>query len=290
MHRGSVPPLPPGLPADAAKHAAALWSFLDELAEDPQACRVARARMRVSVGRFVHACHAPADCAQAYQEFLEKQAAAAGVDLPAFRERLSRQQRGANAASSAAGSATHAEQVLAAMAAEPRDGGGAALPPDLLARLVTLGAPSSGVAGDPRTGATSQRPGADAAKAPHPLVEELPPAVAPSPAGAGAKDAASLAPRRAPATPSVSVEAPCDDAPHGTLVVSAQLLDVASAAEVVLEASEEELVLLRAGAPPDAPPLLTTRLPALCLPDDAMARWDKRARRLTVRLPCAPLP
>jgi hypothetical protein len=34
---GAAPPLPAGLPPDAAKHAAALWSFLDELAEDPKA-------------------------------------------------------------------------------------------------------------------------------------------------------------------------------------------------------------------------------------------------------------
>jgi hypothetical protein len=34
-----MPPLPPGLPPDAMKHAASLWTFLDELAADPQARR-----------------------------------------------------------------------------------------------------------------------------------------------------------------------------------------------------------------------------------------------------------
>ncbi len=121
----------------------------------------------------------------------------------------------------------------------------------------------------------------------------------------------------------VSFEPASESAPHGTLVLCAQLLDIASAAEVTLEAralnalrchafclqvashqcvmlcvsltalricnlqaSDWEAVLLRAGGG-DAALLLRVALPAACVPDGAAARWDKRARRLTVRLPCA---
>jgi hypothetical protein len=87
----------------------------------------------------------------------------------------------------------------------------------------------------------------------------------------------------------VTFEPASPGAPHGMLVLTAQLLDVASVGEVTLEASSEEALLLRTGA--DAactPPLLRVALPALCEPDGAAARWDKRARRLTVRLPRAP--
>lgn len=72
------------------------------------------------------------------------------------------------------------------------------------------------------------------------------------------------------------------------MVVAAQLFDIASAAEVALEASESEVVLLRAGADAAAPPLLRVAMPVRCLADAATARWDKRAKRLIVRMPRAP--
>jgi hypothetical protein len=86
----------------------------------------------------------------------------------------------------------------------------------------------------------------------------------------------------------VSLEAASLSEPHGAVVLTAQLFDIASAAEVALEASECKVLLLRAGADAAAPPLLRVALPVRCLADDATARWDKRAKRLVVRMPRAP--
>jgi hypothetical protein len=120
---------------------------------------------------------------QAYQEFLEKQAAAAGVDdLSAFRGRLMAQRGGGSGAGSAVDAAAAAEELLAAAAADARDAGGKALPQDLLARLASLGAPSAGAgggaSGSGRGGAVSPGPAVrGAAPRRAPLVEELPPKV-----------------------------------------------------------------------------------------------------------------
>jgi hypothetical protein len=131
-----MPPLPPGaLPADAEKHAAALWSFLDELAEDPEA----------------------------YQQFIEKQAQAAGVgDLDAFRTRLA---GGAGASAAPPGPA----DVVAAAEALLADTG-KALPADLVARLASLGCGGGAVRAAPAAAPAAAAPPRRA-----PLVQELTP-------------------------------------------------------------------------------------------------------------------
>ena len=220
---------------------------------------------------------------------MDEHAKAAGVDdFAAFRARMA-QPRGAAAAVAAA---ANPEALLAAAASAAREAGGHELPPELLTRLASLGNSSGGAA------ATSS--GAAAAKSPArraPLVQELPsgsdhaakpaspPAAAPSATASPAAQPAQSA--RASAPHSVALEAASASEPHGAVVLTAQLFDIASAAEVSLEASECEVVLLRAGADAAAAPLLRVALPERCLADAATARWDKRAKRLIVRMPRA---
>lgn len=213
-------------------------------------------------------------------------------DFGAFRARMA-QPRGAGAAAAAA---ADPEALLAAAAAVARDAGGRELPPELLTRLASLGTASSG-------GAAAGSGAAPAKTAPRraPLVQELPmaadqadqaakhaspPVTAPSAAVTPATQASP--PARASAPHTVSLETASLSEPHGAVVLTAQLFDIASAAEVALEASECEVLLLRASADAAAPPLLRVALPVRCLADDATARWDKRAKRLVVRMPRAP--
>ena len=273
----AMPPLPPG----AEKHAAALWTFLDELSSsDPEA----RAHARAGVSAALTCC-----ATQAYARFIDEQAKAAGVDdFAAFRSRMA-QPRGAGAAAAAAASP---ETLAAVAAAAAREAGGRELPPELLTRLAALGTSPAGGAGPSSTATPAKSPARRA-----PLVQELPSAddntAAPAqPASNAPPSPATAAPARSPpraAAPHLlSVEAACAREPHGAVVLSVQLFDISSAAEVSLEASEWEAVLLRAGADAAAPPLLRVALPARCLADAATARWDKRAKRLTVRMPRAP--
>jgi hypothetical protein len=84
----------------------------------------------------------------------------------------------------------------------------------------------------------------------------------------------------------------CDCAPQGLrcatdCIVTARLCIRSCNACIALQATEHEAVLLRTGSEP-ATVLLRLALPERCTPAAAAAKWDKRARRLTVRLPCAP--
>ena len=196
------------------------------------------------------------------------------------------QPRGAGGAAAAAASP---ETLAAVAAAAVREAGGRELPPELLTRLAALGTSPGGGAAAGGSAAPAKSPARRA-----PLVQELPSgddnaaAVPATPASAAVSLSPVPPPSRAATPHSLSLEAACAGEPHGAVVLSAQLFDITSAAEVSLEASEWEAVLLRAGADATTPPLLRVALPERCLADAATARWDKRAKRLTVRMPRAP--
>ena len=200
------------------------------------------------------------------------------------------QPRGVGAAAAAAAGP---EALAAGAAAAVREAGGRELPPELLTRLAALGtSPGGGAGASGGSAAPAKSPVRRA-----PLVQELPSGddAAAVPAGPASIAPPSLAPaspaslpRRAATPHSLSLEAASAGEPHGAVVLSVQLFDITSAAEVSLEASEWEAVLLRAGADVASPALLRVALPERCLADAATARWDKRAKRLTVRMPRAP--